>query len=337
MADSLLLSLSEVSVPALTDILYLCADPAGTPLDKNISLQRLLGLVIGAPQSRLSTETLVPVSTADRTAQGTLYDVPCTPAGMATGGIGFMATWDGTRRRMQQAAQVSLALTLTSGKNYDVFRKNSDMSLILSNAWTNDTTRADALATAGGLIVAASDNTYVWRGTIRADGTNTMADSGGTTGTTQVGGKRFCWNAYNQLPRQMKVIDTADNWAYTSATIRQANGAAGNKVEYCVGDAATLIQADVLHGCYTINETANVTPKSGVGIDSTTTYSGLYTIGGTSGGAYSYHPLIGKYKGTPGLGYHYLAWNENGDGVSNGFYGDNGGTVQNGLTAWLMG
>lgn len=337
MADEKVTDLTELSIPALTDLLYAVGDPGGTPTSNKLTLARAFGLVVGNPQSRLSTESGVAApATSDRTAQGTLYDVPCIPSGMATGGIGFMTTWDGTRRRVQEIGQVNLSLTLTSGKNYDVFRKNSDLSLVLSNAWTNDTTRADALATAGGLIVADSDNTYVWRGTIRASASNVTADSGGATGTTQVGGQRFVWNSCNQIDRPLKVIDTDNFWSYATATIRQAQAASGNKVEYVTGDAKSPVRALLVVG----NQNASAgTTQVGVGVDSTTTFSGLRGIGYNLTGAAVVTTLIGEYAGHPGLGYHYLSWNEIGaaGGAGNYFYGDAGDNTQSGLIAWLMG
>src|SRR3990167_11222904 len=41
MADSLLQDLTAITVPATTDLLYLVVDPAGTPLDRKITLASL--------------------------------------------------------------------------------------------------------------------------------------------------------------------------------------------------------------------------------------------------------------------------------------------------------
>lgn len=271
---------------------------------------------------RLTTESGVPVSTTDRTAQGTLYYTPFYH--------NKVATWNGAYFENITFPEFSLALTLTSGKNYDVFVYNNAgvAALELSAAWTNDTTRADALAYQNGTLVKSSDHTRVFIGTIRASGTNVTADSAGGT-TTQVGGQRYVWNMYNQVRRGMSVIDTTNSWTYATDTIRQANGAAGNKNEYVTGDVGTLIQAD-LRGMYAGNTNSARAAKVGVGINSTTTFSGLVQ-GGFSGIVTAptiYIALGASFNGYGSLGYNYVSWNEKGADGTSLFLGDNGGDGQ---------
>lgn len=271
------------------------------------------------PGGRLTTESGVPVSTSDRTSQGTLYYTPYKHNNIYT--------YSGSAWVAKTFAEISLSLTVTSGKNYDVFINSAATTLSLSAAWASDTSRTDALGTQDGVTVLSSDHTKLWLGTIRADGTNTTADSGGGS-TTQVGGKRFVWNAYNLVYRHAAVIDTTDTWSYTTDTIRQANGASGNKVEYVTGDAASMIDAAV-HGVAFLNTNSVRAAKVGVGIDSTTTFSGLVQGGYsqiTPAGVYA--PIFGRYVGMPGLGYHYISWNEKGADGTSTFLGDNGGDGQ---------
>jgi hypothetical protein len=279
------------------------------------------------PGGRLTTESGVPVSTSDRTAQSTLYYTPFKHNNVYT--------WSGSAWQAKTFSEISLSLTLTSGKNYDVFINSAATALSLSAAWTNDTTRADALGKQDGVTVLSSDHTKLWLGTIRASGTNVTADSAGG-GTTQVGGQRFIWNAYNQVRRALKVIDTTDSWTYTTATIRQANAASGNKVEYVTGDIAILISATV-YSSVNISSGPTTLAKVGIGIDSTTTFSGFITSG-VSGAGIDLHSISGRYDGYPGLGYHYVSWNEAGQTVGGtcSFQGD-GGTlaIQSGLVATM--
>lgn len=328
MADTKTTTLSEISVPVLTDLLYAVADPGGSPASAKLTLARALGMMPFCPGGRLTTESGVSVSTTDRTAQGTLYYTPHTHTGLRL--------WDGARWALKSFSEISLSLTLTSGKPYDVFTNNGT-SLTLSAEWTNGTTRADALGTQNGVAVLNSDKTYLHLGTIYASGSNVTADSGGNTGTTQVGGQRFVWNRYNQVPRDLKVIDLTDNWSYTTDTIRQANGASGNKVEYVTGDAAVLVKAEVLANNLGLANSARLA-KAGVGVDSTSTFSGRRGGNYATVGSGQLVPITGFYEGYPGLGYHYLSWNEKGSDVNCTFYGDSGGDgTQSGLSAWLMG
>lgn len=103
----------------------------------------------------------------------------------------------------------------------------------------------------------------------------------------------------------------------------QKHAAAGNKCEYVTGDAGTLLDARALSLAF-IHSSSARSAKSGVGIDSTTTFSG-FVQGGyvqvvTTG---SYVPVTGTYRGFPGLGYHYASWNESGGDGTNVWVGDN--------------
>lgn len=339
MADSKLTALSEVSVPALTDIAYWVATPGGTPASDKITGNRLGGLLVPSIcQGRLTTESGVPVSTSNRTAQGTIYWTPCADAGFATAS-GLAGFYDGTRYVILSLTEISLALTVTSGKNYDVFLNynSGTPALALSAAWTNDTTRADALATQGPFVVKSGTTTQRWVGTIRASGSNVTADSGGGA-TTQVGGQRYVWNAYNQVPRNMAVFDSTDSWSYTTHTIRQANAASGNKVEYVTGAASTDVQANLV-ATVGMRSSATFDASSGIGINSTTTYSPLGSGGGFSADAVSAVSVCisSVYKGQPGLGYNYLSWNEAGTAGTCNFAGDDGDYLQSGMYASLLG
>src|SRR6185369_6535007 len=58
-------------------------------------------------EGRLTTESGVPVSTSDRTAQSTIYWKPCTPTGIAKSN-GAIALYDGTRMVVMSITQLSL-------------------------------------------------------------------------------------------------------------------------------------------------------------------------------------------------------------------------------------
>lgn len=285
----------------------------------------------GIVQGRLTTESGVPVSTSDRTAQATLYYTPY---------LGKrLSLYDGVAWGLFTAAEVSLSLSgLTSGKNYDVFIYNNagTLTLELSAAWASNTARTDALTTQDGIYVKGSDATRLWLGTIRATGTTTTEDSGGGS-TTQVGGKRFVWNAYNQVPRWARVIDTADTWSYTTDTWRVANGATApaNGCEWVTGLASTMVSAEA-KGVAAVKSNSAKAAKIGVGIDGSSP-SGLVQHAFNQNTGQVDVALTGKYVGTPGLGYHYAAWLEKGADVFCTFAGDNAADgTQSGLDLWLL-
>lgn len=281
-----------------------------------------------APAGRLTLTSGTPVTTADVTGAGTIYFAPIYG--------NTIALYDGTFWELCTFAELSLALTVTAAKNYDVFLYNNvgTLTLELSAAWTNDTTRADALALQDGIQVKSSDHTRRLIGTIRADGTNTTADSGGGV-TTSVGGTRFVWNMHNRRKRTMIVIDTTDTWSYTTNTWRQARATAGNKVEYVVGLSEDAVEARAIAVANVVSN-SGAAAKVGVGVDSTTAPSGLRQGGYNPSASNFYVALLGLYEGFPGIGYHALNWLEKGADVTSTFIGDNGADgQQTGLDAYV--
>lgn len=287
---------------------------------------------VGTCNGRLTTESGVPVSTSDRTAQSTIYFTPYSG--------NQIALYDGVDWQLVTFPELSLALSsLTSDQNHDVFvdYNGGTPQLVLSAAWTNDTTRADALTLQDGVYVksGATDHRYV--GTIRTTSTTTTEDSGGGV-TTQVGGRRFVWNLYNRVYRSLSVFDATDQWSYTNTTIRQANGAAGNKVEFVVGLDISPIDVGVVGTVDVALNTVGGGGSVGVGVDSTTAFSGRRGWAYNSLSGNHLYPLVARHIYYSGIGYHYAAWLERGSasGICV-FYGDGGGTVvSTGLTAELL-
>lgn len=330
MADAKLPALTETSALAVADVIY-TVDVSDTTDDatgssRKISLTRLGAFINhGICQGRLTLESGVPVSTSDQTSKTSVYFTPYNG--------NRISVYDGTRWNFYSFSELTLALgTITSGKQYDIFiyDNSGTLTLELSAAWTNDTTRADALALQDGIYCKSGALTRRHLGTIRTTSTTTTEDSGGGS-TTQVGGKRFCWNRYNQVRRSLSVIDTTDSWTCSSTTYRQANGASGNKVEFINGDVVD-VACDVILSCYMSNNGPKI--QVAVGVDSTTVASGLHGEG--LGNAITLS-LSGSYRGFLAAGYHYLAWLEAVSSGSETPIGDNTGSSQSGLSANLLG
>lgn len=276
----------------------------------------------GVVNGRLTTESGVPVSTSDRTAQSTIYWTPLNG--------NRISLYNGAAWVIVSFSELSLALSgLTSGKNYDVFidYNAGTPQIVLGSAWTNDTTRADALATQDGVYVkGGGDTDHRFVGTIRTTGTTTTEDSMA---------KRFVWNLYNQVRRLLKAADeTADNWTYSTDTWRQANANAANQFEYVVGDAAAFIEANV-RAWASASGDRNV--YSGIGLDSTTVSSAMNGNGGVAGVS-NYTQLSPNYYGYPGLGYHFITWLErSAAAATTTWYGDGGAATprQSGITGTI--
>lgn len=300
MADQKISDVSEISVPALDDFTVWVDNGATTRY--RVSATRLMALLAQAPGGRLTTETAVAISTSDRTAQGTLYYTPYLH--------NRIRIYDGTRWRLYSFSELSLALTVTSGNNYDVFVYDNagTLTLELSAAWTNATTRADALTTQDGVQVKSGATTRLWLGTIRASGANVVEDS-------QL--KRYVWNAYNKVERLLFVEETEASWTYTStANWRQVRGQTDNQVDVVVGDASSRIQLQSVALC-TIP--ASGAGPSGIGVDSTTAIATTCVTSYTGRAATDNVAMlsVGRLVQYVPLGYHYFAWLESNTNASN--------------------
>jgi hypothetical protein len=201
---------------------------------------------------RLSLTTNTYVTTSNVTGAGTLYWTP-----VISGGTGVVTGYNGAALARKTVQQKSLSLTLTSGKNYDVFYDYDGDALALSAEWTNDTTRADALADEQGAIVLGSDHTKLWIGTIRASGTNTTEDS-----ETD----RLIGNAYNTARRLLSKAAGSSSHSYASATWRSYNDDATQRVGVVV---AISTVADFSPTTVFSTVSASGATRISVGLDST--------------------------------------------------------------------
>ncbi len=241
--------------------------------------------------ARLTLTTATPVTTSDVTAAGTLYLTPY--KGNQIWLYDGSAQWN-----LFNLTEISLALSLTSGKPYDIWcYDNAGTPTLEALVWTNDTTRATALALQNGILVKSGATTRRYVGSIYASGANTTEDSLA---------KRYVFNYYNRVQRSMVVKEATNTWNYTTATWRQANGAAANQLDFIVGVSEDTIKCDVMGSA--TNDTGNVRVSVGVGLDVTNAFSGL--TGGTSAGAGSRCSPTASYNGYPGVGRHILTWLE---------------------------
>lgn len=268
---------------------------------------------------RLTLETGVPVSTTDQSG-GTLYYTPYKGA--------QISLYDGSKWKMYLFTEVSLALSISSGSNYDVFLYDNGgtIALELSNAWTNDTTRATAITLQDGVYVKNGGTTRRYVGTIRGSGANTTADSKA---------QRFVWNHCNPQRKLLSVTESADSWTYNSTTYQSFNSSTSNRVEYVVGISESPVRVNAMGLANGTGRGASI----GIGIDSTSTNSGIlkgrYLDSSNDDGI---SQVWAFYLGHPGLGYHYLQMLE-ADTNTVTFYGDNGDNTayQSGLIAYVDG
>lgn len=179
---------------------------AGTMAMLDIAMQSVI------PGGRLTTESGVPVSTSDRTAQSTIYYTPFVH--------NTVPLWDGAQWRPIKFAETSLALSgLTSGKPYDVFGYLSSGVLALELlAWTDDTTRATDVTLEDGRYCKSGDKTRLLLGSIYTSSATTVEDSVSA---------RYVGNIYNLWERKLQCARTSGSHTYSTAAVRECNGGSG--------------------------------------------------------------------------------------------------------------
>jgi hypothetical protein len=241
---------------------------------------------------RLTLSTGVPVTVADVTGATTIY---CTPYNGNQISLYDGADWD-----VLESAEFSLALgTLTSGKPYDVFcYDNAGTPTLEFLAWTNDTTRATAIAYQDGVKVKSGDATRRYLGVFYTTSTTTTESSEQS---------RYLQNEDNQVTLKLYRVESATTWVYTTSVFRQFNANSDNQVNFICGAAENLVTAQ-LHS-RRANTGAGISTVSAIGLDSTSdtvntaeTRSYMYTTGA------NYHITTEAwYIDYPGVGKHYLS------------------------------
>lgn len=178
-------------------------------------------------QGRITLETDVAISTSDQEDKDTLY---FTPYRGNTIGLFNGTSWD-----VLTFAELSLDISgYTADKNYDIWAYNNGGSVALdSTVWTNDATRATALAMQDGIYCKTGALTRRYLGTIRID------TAGGTC--TDSLGNRGVWNYYNQVKRELYFANDTDTHTYSTATWRAWNNDAANKLCFVIGVSESTV------------------------------------------------------------------------------------------------
>jgi hypothetical protein len=275
-------------------------------------------------QARLTLTSATAVTINDVTAAGTIYLTPYKG--------NKVSVYTGTRWKLMPLTEISLALTATSGKPYDVWVYDNSGTLTLeTTVWTDTTTRATALAIQDGVYCKTGALTRRYVGTFYASGANQTQDA--------VSG-RHVWNFYNRVPRLMyKSIAPGTVWTYTSATIRQANGDATNQLDFVIGVQEDSVEADLV--THSSNSSVDIGRRAYICRDATdgVPSEGLTLIMGASSTkipADTTVPHYCKYRFPVAAGRHFLAWVEMSEASGSTIWGEDDGYSLIGLNGTVL-
>lgn len=308
------------------------------------------------PSGRLTLTTGVPVLVSDVASATTIY--------YALYAGNLCPIYSGSAFVSTVFTELSLALDSDSGhtgyhqsgKNFDLFVYSDGGTVRLGSgpAWTSDTGRGTGagtteLARINGVLVnavaitlrfgSASGNTTSVSVSQATYVGSFRASANGTT-TWEIGGAAvngdpaflYLWNMYHRRLVTLSVRDTADEWAYTTATFRSKNNSTSNRVTVLRGlneDGVLLLNSAIAYNATPVNA------YFGIALDAT---NAADDIKGVIPMTVTNTPAAGTlcaWNGYPGLGLHFLQATEYSDAVgTTNWQGDAGGATprQTGMT-----
>lgn len=275
----------------------------------SVALRGVVPLVV---EGRLTLTSAVAVTSSDVTGAGTVYYTPYKGTHIALYDTGA-SVWG-----LHAFSQISITVPSTTHTNYDVFLYLSSGSVVAETvAWSNDTTRATALALQNGVYVKSGNAARRYVGSFR-----TTAVSGQCEDSRE---KRFVWNYYNRVARPLMRTESTVSWSYSTATNRYANGNSANQVAVLVG----VVEDAIPVGLFANVTNSSGTPRAvvcGIGVNSSTSYA---TVIGSVQNAYpvsgQFPIIIASISGlAPSVGLTAYTWIERGAGAdTQTWYGNN--------------
>lgn len=229
-------------------------------------------------------------------------------------------------------SEASVGVPATTSTMYDVFGYMSAGVLTLEAvAWTNDTTRATALALQDGVLVKTGTLTKRYLGSFR---TTTVSGQ-----TEDSAAKRYVWNMYNRVQRKMLVQEATASWNYNSTTIRQARNTGTNQLDFVIGVSEDCVFSSVDAEAFNTAGGASTVAFVGIGLDNASVVSSDAVVTRANlSTANSSMILSCKYAGYPGVGRHTLVWLEATNATANNtFQGTVAGSTKSGISGILLG
>ena len=283
-------------------------------------------------QFRMTLTTLTPITTSDVTAATTLYITPYRGnyIGLLTGA---------SRWRRIPSAEFSIPVPATTVTMYDLFvRLQSGYPYPQAIAWTNDTTRAQAISLRDGIYVLTDDPRMRYIGSFRTTDSSGQTEDSGDRGSL-VECKRYVWNYYNRVPRRIRIIDATGSWSYSTNTWRSWDNNTANRVSFVIGvsENPVFLRFDA----FVRSTSATDREHIGIDLDGTTANDAqVYTYTAMQV-ASQVVALQATYDSTVAIGYHFLQLLEiAGAAGTSTWFGDAVGAnnqTQAGAIGWVEG
>lgn len=275
---------------------------------------------------RLSGVTGAPVMTSDSTTLSTIFMTPFRG--------NQIAIYDGANWQLVSTPEISLAVTgRTTDLPFDIFVfLNSGTPTLEFLDWSSATARATGLVRQDGVWCKSGVLTRRYLGTCRPRSATTFH-------WVQAGTDAPCkfdlFNADNRVDFQFILKASTASWAYTLATVRQAQASANYQVDIVVG-----LQEEAWSGVLLVNgsnSTISINRAVGIGFDVTNAFSGNF--GYTANTVASIQSLCAaEFRNTPAIGRHFYSWCETSVATGTmtwiGASGTAGANIQSGMVGF---
>jgi hypothetical protein len=232
------------------------------------------------------------------------------------------------------AANGTWVVANVAANTYELTGSVGNGAYTASTGWHNARVGATVPSIQDGRYCQTGDKTRLYLGTFRTTSTTTTEDSMGGS-ASQTGGKRFLWNYYNRVTRQLAVFDSTSTWAYTTATWRAANAISANRVEMVIGLDEEAMSASCVATVGLQNNSSGTSAKITLALDTTAVpWNGLAAGAYVNGTTVNRIPLTAAFARTVRPGYHWLQWLEMGTDTTCTFSGSFS-AVQSGVVATM--
>jgi len=331
------------------DILYYCTTTGNAAAAVWTALNAASATAaVPSPQGRLTVTSGVPVISTDSPDKASVFYMPYTG--------NLIPIYNGTSFIPTTFAELTLTLVAghASGNIYDVYvwSESGVVTIGTSPVWSTITAGSGArgtgastaeLARVQGMLVNAnamtmtnSTNTFSVGANLGTYvGTILMSANGQVSCDTAFGQSKEwgVWNAYNRKPIVILIGDATATWAYATGTIRQSRATAGNALIVLTGLAEEWVDLDFRQKFVSSN--AATTAAIGIGVNSTTAFSGQAGGGGSTPGGSHGVLLSARHMLPPGLGLNNINACEIGSGAGTNTF--NGGQENMQLVAKYLG
>lgn len=250
----------------------------------SITIANTLPVDNGLCEGRLTLSSGVPVPTTDVFGATTIYFTPFRGNRIAlkTGGAWTIYTF----------TQLTWSSSFSSAAPTDVFVSWDGSQLVLSTVvWTNDTTRATALAYEDGVLVQSGVPGSRYLGTFRGV-SSSIEDSRAN---------RNLWNYYNRVSRELFAQETGASHTYSTATWREWAGSTSYRLWYIVGVLEDAPEFQLFGGI-----SGSADPRISLAFNSTTSPVpgiGLSCVGQTTSGGLA---MTARRATDVGIGRNYV-------------------------------